>query len=60
MGIRSKHLLNQIMQHSYTVNQNNIKLNLKKVKKYLLTVFIFPVSSPGSYKAGESCCVEPG
>lgn len=55
MGIRSKHLLNQIMQHSYTVNQNNIK-----VKKDLLTVFIFPVSSPGSYKAGESCCVEPG
>lgn len=32
MGIRSKHLLNQIMQHSYIVNQNNIKLKLKKLK----------------------------
>lgn len=31
MGIRSKHLLNQIMQHSYTVNQNNIKLKLKRI-----------------------------
>lgn len=31
MGIRPKHLLNQIMQYSYTVNQSNIKLKLKRI-----------------------------
>lgn len=41
MGIRSKHLLNQIMQHSYTVNQNNIKLKLKRICSLSL-FFLFP------------------